>query len=59
MWEDPIVKETREIRDTLAARFNHDPRALGRYLQEQELKNERIRRPASSKTTQSSSPNRG
>jgi len=41
MWDDPIVKETREIRDALAARFNYDVRALGRYLQEEERKSGR------------------
>lgn len=32
MWEDPIVEETRRIRDELAARFNYDIQALGEYL---------------------------
>lgn len=25
MWEDPIVKKTRELREKYAERFNHDP----------------------------------
>jgi len=41
MWDDPIVKETREIRDALAAQFKYDVWALGRYLQEGELKSAR------------------
>lgn len=36
MWEDPIVKETREAREELSARFNHDLAALCRYLREKE-----------------------
>ena len=38
MWEDPIVKETREVRDALCARFNYDVRELARYLQEEQRK---------------------
>jgi hypothetical protein len=36
MWEDPIVKETREAREELSARFNHDLAALCRFLRERE-----------------------
>ena len=25
MWQDPMVKETRELREEYAAKFNHDP----------------------------------
>jgi hypothetical protein len=25
MWQDPMVKETRELREEYAANFNHDP----------------------------------
>jgi hypothetical protein len=28
MWQDPIVKETRELREQYAQRFNHDPDAI-------------------------------
>ena len=35
-WEDPIVKETREAREELFARFNHDLAALCRFLREKE-----------------------
>jgi hypothetical protein len=31
MWNDPIIEETRKIRDELAAKFNHDVRKLGQY----------------------------
>jgi len=28
MWQDPIVKETRELREEYAVKFNHDPKAI-------------------------------
>jgi hypothetical protein len=28
MWQDPIVKETRELREEYAQKFNHDPDAI-------------------------------
>lgn len=28
MWQDPIVEETRELREQYAQRFNHDPDAI-------------------------------
>jgi broad specificity phosphatase PhoE len=28
MWQDPIVQETRELREQYAAQFNHDPDAI-------------------------------
>jgi hypothetical protein len=28
MWQDPIVNETRRLREAYAARFNHDPDAI-------------------------------
>ena len=28
MWQDPIVKETRELREEYAAKFDHDPDAI-------------------------------
>jgi hypothetical protein len=28
MWQDPIVKETRELREEYAEKFNHDPDAI-------------------------------
>lgn len=47
MWNDPIVEETRRASDEIAARFNYDVVALGRYYQEQQAKENRIvvRRP--------------
>jgi hypothetical protein len=36
MWEDPIVKETREAREKLSAQFGHDLAALCAFLREKE-----------------------
>lgn len=36
MWNDPIVEETRKLRDEYAAQFNYDLEALFRDLKEQE-----------------------
>jgi hypothetical protein len=36
MWEDPIVKETREAREELFARCNHDLAVLCRFLREKQ-----------------------
>ena len=47
MRNDPIVDETRKIRDELAARFNYDVRQIGRYyLSKQKAEDRKIvRRP--------------
>jgi len=42
MRNDPIVEETRNIRDEIAARFNYDVEALGPYYQEQQAKETRV-----------------
>jgi hypothetical protein len=50
MWNDPIVEETRKIRDELAARFNYDVQALGQYyLSQQEAAERKIVRRAAKK----------
>lgn len=36
MKDDPIVEETRKIRNRIAARFNYDIEALGKHYQEAE-----------------------
>ena len=36
MWEDPIVEETRKLRDEYAAQFGYDLDAMFRDLKEQE-----------------------
>ena len=37
-WEDPVVKEVREIRDRIAAEHNYDVRAIGRYYQQKQAR---------------------
>ncbi len=32
MWDDPIVRETRQVRNEIAARFGYDSQALGEYF---------------------------
>lgn len=32
MWDDPIVAETRQARDQIAARFNYEIQAIGEYF---------------------------
>ena len=32
MWNDPIVDETRQVRNEIAARFDYDLNALGEYF---------------------------
>ncbi len=41
--KDPIVEKVREIRDRTAARFNYDVKAIGRYYQEKQRKNDHER----------------
>ena len=31
MWNDPIVEETRKVRDEIAAKFNYDVKQIGEY----------------------------
>lgn len=42
MWDDPIVEETRRIRDKLAARFDYDVQALGAYYQSRQMAEHRV-----------------
>ena len=32
MWTDPIVEETRAIRDSIAAKFDYEPIELGEHF---------------------------
>ena len=41
MWNDPIVEETRKLRDEYAAQFAYDLDALFRDLKEQERQSDR------------------
>ena len=36
MWQDPIVEEIHKVRKALAAQFQYDVRALGKYFQAQQ-----------------------
>ena len=48
MWNDPIIEETRKIRDELAAKFNYNVEHLGQYYISQQKKEDRkiVRRAA-------------
>lgn len=41
MWDDPIVKEVRKIREEHAAQFNYDLQAIYDDLKKQERKSRR------------------
>lgn len=47
MWKDPIVEETRKIRDELAAKFSYDVQEIGRYYLSRQKTEDRklVRRP--------------
>ena len=57
MWEDPVVKETRKLRDDYASQFNGDMEAMYRdILRRQQAHKERLvtlppRKPAHRKST--------
>ena len=36
MYSDPIVEEIHRIREEIAARFNYDMEAIGRYFQQRQ-----------------------
>ena len=36
MWHDPIVEEIHKVREALAAQFQYDVQALGKYFQAQQ-----------------------
>jgi hypothetical protein len=37
MWQDPIVEEIHKIREALAAQFQYDIQALGKFFQAQQV----------------------
>ena len=41
MHNDPIVDETRKVRDELAAKFNYDVRAIGEHYRSLEISENR------------------
>jgi hypothetical protein len=38
MWDDPIIAETRSLREQVASRFNYDVLALGEYFKTKRAK---------------------
>lgn len=57
MWQDPIVKETRELREQYAMQFKHDPDAIFEDIRNRQKKSARkcvsfaARRPKSKQKT--------
>ena len=43
MWQDPIVKETRELREEYAAKFDHDSDAIFEDIQKRQANSGRER----------------
>jgi len=41
MWQDPIVKETRELRKQYATQFKHDPDAIFEDIRNRQEKSAR------------------
>ena len=41
MWQDPIVEEIHKIREALAAQFQYDVQALGKFFQAQQQEEHR------------------
>lgn len=41
MWQDPIVEEIHKIREALAAQFQYDVQALGKFFQAQQAEERR------------------
>ena len=43
MWQDPIVKETRDLREQYASKFKHDADAIFKDIIKRQAKSERKR----------------
>lgn len=41
MWQDPIIKETRELRNQYAVQFNHDLDAIFEDIKKRQEKSKR------------------
>ena len=41
MWQDPIIKETRELRELYASKFNHDTEAIFEDICDRQAKTDR------------------
>ena len=42
MWHDPIVEEIHKVREALAAQFQYDVQALGKFFQAQQAAEHRV-----------------
>ena len=42
MWQDPIVEEIHKSREALAAKFQYDVQALGKFFQAQQVTEHRV-----------------
>jgi hypothetical protein len=42
MWQDPIVEEIHKVREVLAAQFQYDVQALGRFFQARQAAEHRV-----------------
>jgi hypothetical protein len=42
MWQDPIVEEIHKVREALAAQFQYDVQALGKFFQAQQAAEHRV-----------------
>ena len=42
MWQDPIVEEIHKAREALAAQFQYDVQALGKFFQAQQAAEHRV-----------------
>jgi hypothetical protein len=63
MWQDPIVEEIHKIREGLAAKFQYDVQALGKFFQAQQPAEHRVvvrraprRMPESTQTSMPDAP---
>ncbi len=43
MWQDPVIKETRELREKYAAEFKHDPDAIFEDILKRQVQSKRKR----------------
>jgi hypothetical protein len=41
MWQDPIIKETRKLREEYAAQFDHDPDSIFKDILTRQKKTKR------------------
>ncbi len=57
MWRDPIVEETRVLREQYAAKFKHDPDAIFEDILKRQEKSERKRVTFPSRKPRSKSEN--